>query len=252
VPLPTALQIETAALTAWPGLFSANDGHWVWRAARGYSNRANSIQCLDPGDGADAAVRLGRLTDLFTRHGLSPVFKVTPLTAPGALAAIDAVDWSPFGHSHVLCMQMRANTAEPRHHTALFDPRDPQWHCVQAELSGYGDYDAESVRLILERVPCDQRGVLAYDANGVPAAAVLVAVANGISIYGNVVTRASHRGQGFGRAGMNAAIAWARDAGALAAGIQVAAGNTPAIKLYSSLGFAHAYDYHYRKPQPAK
>jgi len=94
--------------------------------------------------------------------------------------------------------------------------------------------------------------VIFYIINGNSHTATLVAVANGISIYGNVVTRASHRGQGFGRAGMNAAIAWARDAGALAAGIQVAAGNTPAIKLYSSLGFAHAYDYHYRKPQPAK
>ena len=250
--LPTTLQIETAALTAWPGLYTANDGHWVWRAARGYSNRANSIQCLDPADGGDAAVRLGRMTELFTRHGLAPVFKVTPLTAPEALGALDAIGWTPFGHSHVLCMEMRAKIAEPRHHTTLFDPRDPQWHAAQADMSGYSVADAETVRLILERVPCDQRGVLAYDANGVPAAAVLVAVANGISIYGNVVTRKSHRGQGFGRAGMDAAIAWARDAGAIAAGIQVAAGNAPAIGLYRSLGFSPAYDYHYRKPPAAK
>ena len=252
MPLPTTLEIETAALTAWPGLYTANDGHWVWRVARGYSNRANSIQCLEPGDGADAAARLGRMTDLFTRHGLPPVFKVTPLTAPAAIAALDALDWVTYGHSHVLRMDMRAGIAAARHHTALFDPRDPQWHSVQAELSGYSGYDAETVRLILERVPCDQRGVLAYDANGVPAGAVLVAVANGISIYGNVVTRPSHRGQGFARAGMDAAIAWARDAGAAAAGIQVAAGNTAAIRLYTSLGFGRAYDYHYRKPQPAK
>ena len=47
--VPSVLAVETAALTAWPGLYTAYDGHWVWRAARGYSNRANSIQCLDPG-----------------------------------------------------------------------------------------------------------------------------------------------------------------------------------------------------------
>ena len=53
--IPSVLAVETAALTAWPGLYTAYDGHWVWRAARGYSNRANSIQCLDPADDADAA-----------------------------------------------------------------------------------------------------------------------------------------------------------------------------------------------------
>lgn len=250
--MQSVLEVETAALTAWPGLFTAFDGHWVWRSARGYSNRANSIQCLDPTDDADAAIRIGRLTELFTRHALHPVFKVTPLTAPQALAALEAIDWRPFGHSHVLQMPMHLRIAEPRHHTALFDPRDRQWHAAQAEMSGYSEHDAESVRLILDRVACDQRGVLAYDANGVPAAAVLVAVANGISIYGNVVTRASHRGQGFARAAMDAAIAWSRDAGAVTAAIQVAADNTPAIKLYTSLGFSPAYDYHYRKPPMAK
>jgi N-acetylglutamate synthase len=249
---PSVLEIETAALTAWPGLFTAFDGHWVWRAARGYSNRANSIQCLDPTDGTDASLRLGRLTELFTRHGLHPVFKVTPLTAPEALAALDAISWLPFGQSHVLRMPMRENIAEPRHHTALFDPRDRQWHAAQAEMSDYSDDDAQSVRLILERVPCDQRGVLAYDASGIPAAAVLVAVAHGIAIHGNVVTRSSHRTRGFGRAAMTAALAWARDAGAIWGAIQVLADNAPAIALYTSLGFAPAYDYHYRKPRTTK
>lgn len=248
--LPLVRAIETAALTAWPGLLTAFDGRWVWRAARGYSNRANSIQCLDPGDGADAALRLGRFTELYTRHGLHPVFKVTPLAAPEALAELDALGWISFGHSHVLHMPMRESLRDPGHHTALFDPCDPQWHMVQARMSGYTDYDAETVRLILERVPCDQRGVLAYDADSIPAAAVLAAVANGISIYGNVVTRASHRSKGFARAAMTAAIGWSRDAGATAAAIQVAAENTAAIRLYTSLGFVHAYDYHYRKPRP--
>jgi hypothetical protein len=39
--LPSVVDVETAALNAWPGLFTAFDGHWVWRAARDYSNRAN-------------------------------------------------------------------------------------------------------------------------------------------------------------------------------------------------------------------
>jgi GNAT superfamily N-acetyltransferase len=249
VAVPSVLAVETAALTAWPGLYTAYDGHWVWRVARGYSNRANSIQCLDPGDGADAALRLARFSEMFVRHGVKPVFKYSPLTAPELARTLDALNWQTFGASHVLRMEIGTRGWTPRHHTALFAPADPQWHRAQAEMSGYGEYDAESVRLILERIACDTRGVLAYDKSGVPAAAALAGVANGIAIFGNVVSRPSHRGQGFGRAVMDAALGWARDAGAVGAGIQVAADNATAIKLYGSLGFGDGYDYSYRRPK---
>lgn len=247
--VPSVLEVETAALTAWPGLYTAYDGHWVWRAARGYSNRANSIQCLDPNDGFDAALRLGRFSDLFTRHGLKPVCKSSPLSAPELTQVLDRLGWEIFGASHVLRMAIGTRSWTPRHHTALFAPGDPDWHAVQADMSGYGDYDRESVRLILERIACDSRGVIAYDTNGVPAAAALAGVANGVAIFGNVVARSSHRGQGFGRAVMDAALNWCRDAGATAAGIQVAAENSTAIGLYGSLGFGDSYDYHYCRPR---
>jgi GNAT superfamily N-acetyltransferase len=247
--VPSVLEVETAALTAWPGLYTAYDGHWVWRAARGYSNRANSIQCLDPNDGANAPERIARFTELFTRHGLHPVFKVSPLTAPAVLDEVAVLNWRTYEASKVMRMSMRLRAWEPQHHTVLFDPLDPQWHAVQAEMSGYAPYAAESVRLIIERIACDRRGILAYDQDGVPVAAALACVANGIAIFGNVVARSSHRRQGFGHAVMAAALNWTRDAGAVAAGIQFAAANTPAVALYGSLGFADPYDYTYYKPQ---
>lgn len=247
--VPSVLEVETAALTAWPGLYTAYDGHWVWRAARGYSNRANSIQCLDRKDGVKASERIARFTELFIRHGLSPAFKVTPLTAPEVLAEVAVLNWRTYEASTVLRMNMRTREWQAHHHTALFDPSDPQWRDTQAEMSGYAAYAAESVRLILERIACDRRGVLAYDKDGVPAAAALACVANGIAIFGNVVARPSHRRQGYGRAVMAAALNWAREAGARAAGIQVAAANSAALTLYGALGFGDAYDYAYYKPQ---
>ena len=247
--LPSVLEVETAALTAWPGLYTAFDAHWVWRVARGYSNRANSIQCLDPTDGGNAAERIARFSQLFTRHGVTPCFKLSPLVAPEINVALDALGWEHHGPSKVLRMQMRARQWSPHHHTALFDPLDRQWYLVQAEMSGYSAESIESVRLILERIGCDCRGVLAYDKDGVPAAAALAGVANGVAIFDNVVARTTHRGQGFGRAVMSAALNWSRDAGAQAAGIQVAAENTPALTLYTSLGFSDPYDYSYRRPR---
>jgi GNAT superfamily N-acetyltransferase len=249
--VPSVLAVETAALTAWPGLLTAFDGHWVWRAARNYSNRANSIHCLDPADGHDAATRIARLSALFVRHGVHPAFKLSPLTAPEILSTLATLDWETYEPSKVLRMEMAARAWTPRHHTALFDPNDRQWRLAQAEMSGYDADSTETVRLIIERIACEARGVLAYDRDGVPAAAALAAVAGGIAIFGNVVSRPAHRGQGFGRAVMEAALNWTRDVGAQAAAIQVRAPNAPAVALYQSLGFAHAYDYSYCRPRGA-
>ena len=250
--LPSVLEVETAALTAWPGLYTAYDGRWVWRAARGYSNRANSIHCLDPADDANASERIAQFSEMFTRHGLSPVYKISPLTAPGVTKVLDALEWDYYEPSKVMRMEMRSREWAVHHHTALFDANDPQWRLAQAEMSAYTEQTTESVRLIIERIDCDSRGILADDKDGGPAAAALAGVANGSAIFGNVVSRPSHRGQGFGRAAMAAALNWSRDAGAKAAGIQFFAHNTPALSLYSSLGFGDPYDYNYRRPMAAK
>ena len=246
--LPSVSAIESATLSNWPALQTAYDGSWVWRAARGHSNRANSINCLDPRDGDDAPLRVARLAELYVRNGLPPVFRITPLSAPPIEGALDALNWSRYGSSHVLAMAMPVHDTAPRHHTALFEPLDPDWHLTQAEMSGYDARTVDTLRLILAAIPTDSRGVLAYDQNGVPAAAVLASVSCGVATFVNVVAGASHRGQGFGRAAMTAALNWCRDAGATGAALQVAADNPVAIRLYSSLGFARAYDYVYRRP----
>ena len=62
--LPSAVDLESATLNAWPALQVVHDRLWVWRAAGGYSKRANSIHCLDPSDGDDAEARLERLAAL--------------------------------------------------------------------------------------------------------------------------------------------------------------------------------------------
>lgn len=247
--LPSVLEVETAALTAWPGLYTAHDGHWVWRVAAGYSNRANSIQCLDAGDGGGAAARIARFSELFFRHGVQPAFKLSPLTAPEIGTALDTLQWEHYEPSRVLRLTMGARKWTPAHHTALFDPNDRQWLSAQAQMSGYDEATAQAVRRIVERIACDCRGILAYDRDGLPAAAALAAVANGVGIFGNVVSRPSHRGQGFGRSAMEAALGWVRDAGAYAAAIQVAATNAVALGLYASLGFGEPYEYSYRRPR---
>ena len=47
---------------------------------------------------------------------------------------------------------------------------------------------------------------------------------------------------------VQALLHWGMEAGATSAYLQVRAQNTPALRLYESMGFKTAYGYHYRVP----
>ena len=51
---------------------------------------------------------------------------------------------------------------------------------------------------------------------------------------------------------MRTGLNWAHEKGATIAALNVQADNSAAQALYSSLGFAHQYDYHYRIPGAPK
>lgn len=247
IPLSVS-QIEAATLTAWPSLRTVYDGLWIWRYARGYTKRANSIQCLEPSDGEHAELRLLRLVELSERHDIAPVFRITPLTAPEIFDVLDGRFWDDFDHSLVMAMEMPDADFPVEAPAQLFDPADPTWYKAQASMAGYDAETTETLRMIVETIPCDARGVLVYHKAGLPIAAALAAVSGGIGVYVNVVTHPSARGMGYGRSAMGAALNWAHSAGASHSAIQVLAGNQPAINLYGSLGFGEVYSYHYRRP----
>lgn len=246
VPLSVS-QIEGATLTAWPALRQAHDGLWLWRYARGFTKRGNSIHCLDPSDGGYAELRLQRLAELSRRHGIAPVFRVTPLTAPDIVEVLDGLLWEEYEPSLVMAMEMPDEDFPLEFNARYFDPADPEWYKAQAHMSGYDPQTVETLKHILEAISCECQGVLVYHKAGLPVAAALAAVSSGIGVYLNVVTHPSARGMGYGRAVMGAALNWVRAMGATHSAIQVLADNAPAINLYNSLGFGEVYPYIYRR-----
>ena len=248
----SANQLEGAFLTGWPALKQSFDGLWLWRYARGFTRRSNSIQCLDPVDGAFAEQRISRLTDYSYRHRIIPTFRVTPLTAPEIIAVLDAREWTPDGASLVLAMRTPSAAYSVDFDTDLLDPTDPVWFKAVAQLSGYDGKAAALLHDLVSRIPGDVRGVLVRHRAGVPAAAALAVVSSGIGTYFNVVTHPSARRSGFGRTAMSAALNWTKSKGAAHQALQVAEDNGPALNLYRSLGFRTVYSYHYRLAPAAR
>ena len=99
--LPDALAFEKAGLEAWPGIEVEWDGQWVRRAAGGYTKRANSLQCFDPADDADAETRLAAGVAWFQARNIPPVVRTTPLASASLNAALDAQGWAEIDHSHL-------------------------------------------------------------------------------------------------------------------------------------------------------
>jgi GNAT superfamily N-acetyltransferase len=246
--LPGADVVERAGLKAWPGIEIEYDGRWIRRAANGYTQRANSVQSLDPTDDDNVEARLAASRAWFEARHLTPIFRATPLAGPRIIAALDAAGWVQVDHSHLFAMELGAVEADPR--GEIYELLDPAFLAVQQRLQGYTDERLEKLKALAAVIEVPSCGVVLYSAEGEPVASALMAVADGIVITGNVVTDAAQRRKGYGAAMMRTGLAWAKDAGARIAALNVAAVNAAGQALYTGLGYRRQYDYVYRVPGP--
>lgn len=246
--LPTVEAFERAGLAAWPGIDVKWDGAWVRRAAKGYTKRANSVQCLDPEDGEDADLRVISASTWMVMRNIKPVFRITPLAAPELVETLDEANWQSIDQSHLFAMELGEVEADPE--ARLFPVLDPTFLAAQRQLQGHGDATMAGMQALLSVLVVPATGVVVYR-DGEPVASGLMAVADGIVVTGNVITDPSRRRQGLGAAMMRTGLAWARKEGATVAALNVQADNPAGQALYASLGYAHQYDYSYRIPGQA-
>ena len=246
--LPTVEAFERAGLAAWPGLEVKWDGSWVRRAAGGYTKRANSVQCFDPDDGDDADLRVISASTWMVMRGIKPVFRITPLAAPELVETLDDAGWQTIDQSHLFAMELTEQQPDPE--SRLLSVLDPAFLAAQQHLQGYSDATVAQLRNLLAAFVVPSTGIVVYR-DGQPAAAGLMAVADGIVITGNVITDATRRRQGLGAAMMRTGLNWARSQGASVAALNVQADNPAGQALYASLGYQYQYDYTYRVPGQA-
>ena len=246
MPLPGPDIMERAGLKAWPGIEVEWDGSWVRRATLGYTQRANSVQSLDPADDGNAAARIEAAAQWFAARNLPPIFRVTPLAGPGILSALDAANWRTEDASHLFAMEL--GSTEPDVRGSLYELLDPAFLAVQQRLQGFTDDRLMRLKKLLAVIDSPGRGVVLTGDDGEPVASALMVVADGIVITGLVFTDPAQRRKGYGAAMMRTGHAWAHAEGARVAALNVAADNPEGQALYRSLGYARQYDYEYRYP----
>jgi ribosomal protein S18 acetylase RimI-like enzyme len=238
---------EAAGFRAWPAASVHYDGTWLVRLTAGHpAKRLNSVNPLDPGDLNGLVERIGRAARRFEAYGRPLTFRMSPLSGERLAAHFDQHGWSLFDESLVMDMALdEAATADAIDQIPMRDVA----RFVTALLAAHGS--PASLRPGLSEIIGAIRaeaGLFVAEEEG-RAVSTLICVHDGdLAGLFEVATATEARGRGHARNTILSALKWARLKGARRAWLQVEAANAGAVRLYSDLGFAEAYRYHYRRP----
>jgi GNAT superfamily N-acetyltransferase len=244
-PAGDVVALELAANDAWPAPVQSRLGHWILRAADGWTGRANSALAVgDPDRTLDAAI--DAVEAWYTAQGRRPLINAPmPLAAP-VNAALDARGWTsrPLTLVQTASIAPLLATLAPRPDlppAELADVPSDDWYAMVAEHKG--TLPPAAVRILTG--PPEVVFVHVRDASGALIAVARGAITGpqrwlGISL---LQTAPAARRQGLGRHVLRGLAQWATQRDSTRAYLQVEERNAAAVTLYGSLGFVTHHTY---------
>lgn len=251
--LEDVAQLEQAGFNAWPALQTLFSGPWVLRMANGVTKRANSLNTLGPEHDTPEALRhrLDQAEALFRRNGLTPVFRVSPLTSAATVAEVRRRGWTERDPSLVLhgtldrALHGALAECETRPNPGLLsDHPTAAWLKAHAAVDGLSPQTCCTLKSILTKIALPK--AFASVPAGGHVGSVALAVADGplLGLF-CVGTLPEARRQGLSQRALNALLHWGKEQGANRLWLQVGAANTGALALYARMGLTPAYGYTY-------
>lgn len=228
--------LEAASYATWTADESDVVAGWHLTATAGLSRRVNSAR--DLGEAAVDDDALAAIEAWFESRGLSLVVRETPIMAPHTSAAVRELwKFETLDETPVMTRNVEPSGSS---NVRVVRADDDAFQAELYELNGRTDGDASTLRRICSRVA--DRGAGLW----LPGQGTAVAVQDGrrCAVFSLAVAD-NHRRQGVATRLMAAASRWAGDRASCEIFVQVAGTNSPAIELYTSLGFEEAYRYRY-------
>ena len=237
--IPPISILETLALRAMPALETKVLDGWLLRASGGYSKRANSVNCLKSTK-TNLAAHIDEAERFYATRQLPAIFRLTPICEPELEVDLIARGYQPAGATDVLTLaltpQLPLKTA-----VAIDAIATDDWIKLFARTHDLDDHDTKILTGILSSIA--PRSAFARIGQQALGRAVFEAGYAGLF---SLATSSECRRQGHARTISQALLQWGMDQGAHHAYLQVEQDNEAALALYRSLGFRHAYSYHYR------
>ena len=231
--------LETLALRAMPALETQVLDGWLLRASAGYAKRSNSVNCLKPPKtGLDG--RIEEAERFYAARNLPAIFRLTPISEPALETELMARGYESAGATDVMTLALGA--PPPMDNTVAIDAiATDDWIKQFASLQDLNNHDTQILSTILSSIAPRS----AFARIGQQALGRAVFEAGYIGLF-SIATLPKCRRQGYARTLSQALLRWGSDQGARHAYLQVEQDNEAAQALYQSMGFKHAYSYHYR------
>jgi ribosomal protein S18 acetylase RimI-like enzyme len=239
--------LDELAANAWPARVSQQLEGWRMRATGNVTRRANSV--LTNGSMPLYGGWMDEITDFYRRQSLPVRFQVSD-ASPGELdTLLDELGYIVEGSSSVQiagCGEVLERSAPLAEcDVVCYDSLEDAWLDSFLEIEGIGGEKKESYRLIMSRIGPRARYVQVCVESKVAGIGMAV-LERGWSGLFNIATSVEYRRRGIGGQVVRSLAEWSRQAGAENLYLQVMLNNAAASSLYSRLGFAHLYGYHYR------
>ncbi|WP_235516136.1 N-acetyltransferase [Acidovorax sp. Root219] len=241
----TIRALEERAFNAWPARQSVLHGGWVFRLSGGFTKRANSVNAL-ASNASFSGVRAAAEA-LYIRHGLPPVFRISPLAPAAADQELAKAGYTYFDPSLVMAT---AGLDAAQAHACVKIETTPTaaWLDGFAAANGVAAQNHAVHHSMVHAIALPCAFATLHDGAGRTMGFGLAVLERGaIGLY-DIVVDPALRGQGHGSGLVRALLQWGRDVGAGSAYLQVRAVNGVAQRLYAGLGFGEVYQYHYRIP----
>lgn len=241
-------RLERSMLSSWPALSTAFDGDWVIRLSEGHTKRSNSVTCLGD-DPTDLEQRIDRVEAVYERHGLPPVFRLSPLASPALDRSLEDRGWRRFDETIVMTLAGACSNGREDAEAGLdieisSDP-DDAWLNAYRRIDGMGRAPGAILERMLSVMIPKAGYARAKVKDDIGALALGVVDGDLIGLF-EVMTAKDYRRHGLARRLLGELLVWGRQEGARTAWLAVVAANEPAVRLYRSLCFQDVYRYHYR------
>lgn len=237
--------LEERMFNAWPALQTIHLDGWLLRMAGGHTKRSNAASQWLPST-LPAAELIETVKQVYSRAGIEPMVRLTPLSSPGTDEALEAAGWNFFDPSLVMAAPLGEVTVSPAADVLMEAEPSEAWVIGAAEAYEFAPWQRDMLARIVANIRVDA-AFATVSMDGKPVGyGIAVAERGHVGLYDLAVMPAA-RGSGAGTNLVAALLAWGRVQGATTAYLQVRETNEKAQALYRRFGFTPVYRYWCRR-----
>jgi ribosomal protein S18 acetylase RimI-like enzyme len=237
--------IEELSLNAWASLQTVLYDGWIIRFANGYTKRANSVNPLYPSS-MEVDEKLRFCENLYREKKLPVVFKMTSAVYPSNLDdKLCKNGYQKDSPTSVQTVDLEATNLQAPSETEIQDNLSNEWLENFCNMSAISELHRKTLQEILTNIVPYHCFVSLKSNDRVVACGLGVLQSGYVGLF-DIVTDKEFRSRGYGQQVVKSILAWGKQKKAKQAYLQVMLDNTPALNLYSRIGFMEQYQYWYR------